>query len=105
MNHKQHGCNHRETFMAGVLRGTITAGFYQARRHSTPQLAFSCPFGYEKTRSMNCVFQKYLCRERCSAAAAAGRVWVLERKARAHHIRGVIYLNAIQILRRKHIDE
>ena len=49
--------------------------------------------------------RRYLRRKRCPAAAAAGGVRVLESEARAHHIRGVIDHNAIEILGREHINE
>jgi len=43
--------------MAEMLRGA-KSGLPQARRHSTSELAFSCPFGYEKTLSMVFGFQQ-----------------------------------------------
>ena len=44
-------------------------------------------------------------RERRAASAAAGRIRILEREARSHHIRRMVDGDAIQILCRKHIDK
>jgi len=46
-----------------------------------------------------------LSRERGSAAAAAGRIRILKRESRAHHVRGVIDNNPVKILGGEHIDE
>ena len=53
-----------------------------------------------RVAAMNC-----LRRERRAAAATSRRVWILEGKAGAHHVRHVIDFDAVQILRAEHIDE
>lgn len=46
-----------------------------------------------------------LSRERCTAAAAARRVWIRKGKARPHDTSHIVDLHAIQILRAEHIYE
>src|SRR2546423_174926 len=48
---------------------------------------------------------KSLRRERRAAAAAAGGVGILKCESRAHHIRGVVDRDTVQVLCREHIDK
>src|SRR4051812_29328942 len=65
-------------------------------------------FGHDARPQPPCVSAKLyggLSRERSAAAAAARRVRVLEGEARAHDVRHVVNLDAVEVLRAEHVHE
>src|SRR5215208_2116224 len=81
-------------------RAESVPGRLKTTRHALGSVARPLPpSGYLKPS------RPRLRRERGAAAAAARRVRVLEGEARAHDVRHVVYLDAVQVLHAEHVDE
>src|SRR5690242_13385984 len=83
--------------LSGIAQDTLNCGCLPAKTKTAGEM----------TPSRLEMFQTLvrLCRKRCAAAAAAGRVRILEGKSRSHHVRRIVDGHAIQILGREHIDK
>ena len=115
MSYKQSECNPVRKVMASPHRCLSLSE--ETRRPCTARVPVVLEKG-EQTQSFQSSSKKSpfrglrlkeldvkLCGKRCPASAAAGGIRIFERKARPHHVGGVVDSYTVQILGREHIDK